>query len=453
MAIVDDIFSILRKGNEARNDINDLLKYNTQSLAKRASNSTLQFPCLIGNDIPIAMASAVTRNMDLVYASFVQTVVSADPMIDISIDRSPLDYMKRLHQNLKLESVIFESALHSKDEELQEMKTFLESECPNVLIPEDLEDTYLEGAYKGEYKLFLDPTGSYGVAFTESKVTPDIIKSNQEGLKQYLNQFDLRPFPTMEAERGDVAAAILQNTVDASERDKRDFNLKYSDKLNNSTKLLDRDVKKSNDIQPYALQVRLMAVNDKKEFVQFIDFIMGVKAIMHPVKADELLTNITYVLQNKNPVFNFIKWTTGEISLIKDLLLHLDEIKFDVTYKNRGNSAWIPTLKRMKEKKVGIKRLMLTKLVPNATMVVSSFIVDEVKRKLGMDLRDVYFAKKIISELFLLSFIIVDEGTETVEILYEGSTSFETYALETLERQVSMSSNRLGKEIGRMISQ
>ena len=91
-------------------------------------------------------------------------------------------------------------------------------------------------------------------------------------------------------------------------------------------------------------------------------------------------------------------------------------------------------------------------MVPNATIVITSFEVEDIRNEYGFDVRDIYFAKKLMKELFLLGFIIIDEGTETIDILYDGSDSFETYTLETLEREVSLNSNKLGREIGRMIS-
>ena len=106
----------------------------------------------------------------------------------------------------------------------------------------------------------------------------------------------------------------------------------------------------------------------------------------------------------------------------------------------------------LKDKKVEFGTFGVRKLVPNATLVISTFELDEIRKRTGVDLHDVHFAKKLIQQLFLLTFIIVDEGSETIEILYESSSAFETYALETLEREISMNSNKLGKEIGRMIS-
>ena len=58
--------------------------------------------------------------------------------------------------------------------------------------------------------------------------------------------------------------------------------------------------------------------------------------------------------------------------------------------------------------------------------------------------------KKIVK--LLMTFIILDEGSQTMDILYQDSSSFETYALETIQREVSLNSNRLANEIGRMIS-
>ena len=57
-----------------------------------------------------------------------------------------------------------------------------------------------------------------------------------------------------------------------------------------------------------------------------------------------------------------------------------------------------------------------------------------------------------MSGLFLVAFVIIDDTTGTIDILYDGSDSFQTYALETLERENSMNSNKLGREIGRMIA-
>lgn len=57
-----------------------------------------------------------------------------------------------------------------------------------------------------------------------------------------------------------------------------------------------------------------------------------------------------------------------------------------------------------------------------------------------------------MSQLSLIAFVIIDEATGTVNILYDGDSDYQTYSLETLQRQNDLTSNKLGREIGRMIS-
>ena len=75
-----------------------------------------------------------------------------------------------------------------------------------------------------------------------------------------------------------------------------------------------------------------------------------------------------------------------------------------------------------------------------------------IKKNFGYDLKNPKFALKLMKSLFLMNFIIIDEGTRTIDILYDGENTYQTYALETLEREVSMSSNKIGRELTRMIS-
>ena len=52
-----------------------------------------------------------------------------------------------------------------------------------------------------------------------------------------------------------------------------------------------------------------------------------------------------------------------------------------------------------------------------------------------------------------MAFVIVDEGSQTLDILYQDGSSFETIALETIQREISTNSNRIGNELGRLLTQ
>ena len=179
---------------------------------------------------------------------------------------------------------------------------------------------------------------------------------------------------------------------------------------------------------------------------------IGVKTILHLIRSDEIVDNIARSIANRSVMFNFIRWTTGEISFIKDLLLHLDDLKFDVNNRAKGYSAWFPTLKRLKDRKVSFKNFRANQLIPNSSLVISSYEVNLLEEKYGIIIKDVGIAKRLINNLFLMTLVILDDASLTMDILYQDSTSFETYALETIQREVSLNSNRLANEIGRMIS-
>jgi hypothetical protein len=57
-----------------------------------------------------------------------------------------------------------------------------------------------------------------------------------------------------------------------------------------------------------------------------------------------------------------------------------------------------------------------------------------------------------MNALFLMGFIIIDEGTNTMSAIWDGARSFQVFPIEALERENMTNQNRLGKEIGRMLA-
>lgn len=440
MGMIDEITSLMRKGPELASQL-DNVRINNKSIARGANDATFQFPILISNTIPIDMASTIARTMERTYVGFTQQWLSLNPTIDITLDRNIIQYLKKFHQNVTVESVMNE-----------------------LMVKENEVSTYLEKVEDDDYVLFTNKDKTFGVLFNRAdRPTMTMLESHKEFLKDFLSDFDLSKIPHVgdtvitEAETdnvtsADIASAIINNRIREKEDMLNDRNIKNSNMMR-APQLTDREIKKANDIMPYALQVRLMAVNDKKEFVQFIDFVLGVKTILHPINSDDVIENIERVMQNRSPIFKFLKWTTGEISLFKNLLLNIDDMKHDVINKASGKSPWFGKLKRLKDRKINFHDGTVPHaLIPNTTLVITSQEADYLRNHYAIDVTNAKNARKLVDSLFLMAFIIVDEGTGTVDILYDGSSAYQTYALETLEREVSLSSNKLGREIGRMIS-
>ena len=430
MGLIEDITGLMRKGPELAGKAN-AVKLNTKSIARGAKDSTFQFPCLIVDSAPIDMANTIARTLDHVYATFTQTWLSMNSMFDITIDPSPLSYLRKLHQNLKLES--------------------------GLEVDDDDVEKYMEKVYDGTYKLYMNPEQTYGVVFNVAdKATKEMMESHKDMLREYMSEFDLRPIEVVqeadEPSAYDLAQAVIDGQISRGDDERRRNILADTDHAQ-APKLLDRDVKKSNDLVPYAIQVRLIAVNDKKEFVQYVDFIVGVKTILHPVQSQDMIENIARALQNKSILFKFLRWTTGEISLVKDLILNINDMKHDALNRADGKSPFFSTLKRLKKRKFGVSNLTVPHaLIPNATIVITSYEADYLENNYAVDIRNSTVAKKLINTMFLMAFVIMDEGSGTISILYDGDDSYQTYSLETLERDNSLNSNKLGREIGRMIS-
>ena len=439
MGILDELHSAMRyaknlKGNLAEyGALKDKLK--RKSIAQSAKDSTMQFPCLCTDSIPLEQASAVARFLERVYASQVQIVLSQNQNIDISVDKTPTQYLKKFHQNPTYESA---DEMDDYDESIRILK---------------------ETAYDGSQVAYA--TKDLIMTFNESKSSAYLRESNREQLKDYLSDFDTRHFPLptsfLEAkERGDFASELIAASINATHRSNV---LRQSEVMSKVTKdrrapqLTDRDIKKANDAQPYAISIRLTAINERNEFVEYMDLVVGVKTVLHLIKSDDMVSNLARSVENKGKIFNFIRWTTGEISLIRDLILHIDDVKLDMQNTSTRLTSAFPALKRLKNKRFTLNNLStISQVIPNATICVSSYEVDAIERETGINIKEPFFASKITENLFLTALVILDEGSQTFDIMYGGDKDFQTYSLETIEREVTMNSNKLGREIGRMIS-
>ena len=63
MGVIDEIFSIIRKGPQVASQI-DQVKLNTKTIAGGARDATFQFPVLVSNTIDIDMASPIVRTIE-----------------------------------------------------------------------------------------------------------------------------------------------------------------------------------------------------------------------------------------------------------------------------------------------------------------------------------------------------------------------------------------------------
>ena len=214
---------------------------------------------------------------------------------------------------------------------------------------------------------------------------------------------------------------------------KREMNI--NNMGNTSVKMSDSDCKKANELVPTTLAVTLN-VKDEGNFGGSINFVLGIKTIMHPITSDEMIRNLVLACKNSSKFFKFIKWTTGEIKFVKDLLLNINDIRTDVLNSmSKKESGWFTALKKRRITS-GFKRMVTRKgLLPNASVTVTMDEVQIIRSQYGYDLTDPKLVIKIMQEYFLLSFVIVDSSQELAMFLFDGENHFQTMSFAGLERE------------------
>ena len=70
-----------------------------------------------------------------------------------------------------------------------------------------------------------------------------------------------------------------------------------------------------------------------------------------------------------------------------------------------------------------------------ATLVISQEDVEDLKKMNGIDVESIRIIKPIMEKLNLLYFVIIDESSESIKILIDGSDDYEVYPFSALEKE------------------
>lgn len=395
------------------------------SIAKRASEGTLQFPVLISSSIDIETAQNISKALERNYSTFAQIAFSHTPTDNWNKNWTASDYIKNFHQNtgIKTDRHDIVDAINSI------MDSYNVYEDDNIVVFSATYESATTNIKASNKEQLFDVMEHVRHDILNNKYIPktEVIYNfkNNELNKKYNNH------------------NIVSEANDYSKNKSKDLN---------SDMLKDNDVKKSNELVSTTLHVRIRLVNDKNEDMGVVDFIVGIKCILHPVKSNDMVINVVNACRNDNKVFNFLRWTTGEISFFRDFLLNVGEIKTDVTNYKTGSSPWWLALKRRKSL-ANLKDSMFIgkKILPNATIAISAEEVEFIKSEYGYDLYNPIFFSKIMNQYFLLGFVIVDSSSQVAHFLFEDQTNFQTVTFSALEKS-SVNDERKFKEMLKVVN-
>lgn len=492
---------ILKDVSAAIKDVADLSKEvnigagKAASIAKISQQATLQFPIITSRSIDIDTAQSVSKALERQYANFVQIVISLNPYLDLQKDKDMAGYIKRIHQNnpklLELEescmnvysdetlavSMLFSlnegasgEVLYSNKKQSFSVLESLNTMAVNDLYkPETMNISLAEASlnhYCKEHGILLEADvpnekekngnslyaeiDNAGDALELNKIkTKHQMKMDKANYNNKVANDEQRIIDNNLKSQRDLESRIEQKAIGRAKlrNDLKKAEAEYSSR--NIVKLADNDVKKSNELVATTLAVT-MTVKDGQSFGGNRNFVIGVKGLLHPVQSNEMVSNLLNGIKSGSKFFNFLRWTTGEITFLKDLVLNLDGIKEDVVKKHGGGSHWWTTLKRRKTlakvKNIGGKN----KIIPNASIVCSMEEVAELKEAYGIDLMDVKHIKKLMDQYFLLGFAIVDASQELCYFMFDGEQNFQAVSFRGMEKE-NNSKNDF-KEIYKMIN-
>lgn len=441
--------------------------YSTKrSISASAMEGTANFPMLIEDSTPIEDCIMIARAAEKKFASFLLTVLTMDPYLEVSKGETPSasSYLRQFHQNMRVKDSVKGAHISLVDlikESTDVEYTAFESEAFRLAA----------AVYEGVQRSIPADINVRCNYTLESVVTPDTVNERfrigmptMEGSnKSRPNQRDIRNV-NLDTKGGDVKfgsnvdtviqkGAIAPTIHSHAHLDKDSINLTVKtggaiqqaanagrtnvrDRGGQWKTLSDNDCKKANDLVPTLLHVRVYPVDKyTREELTPIDFVMGVKATVHPLPMTEITRMVVSGMRNEDFVFNFFRWTTGEIKFFKDFLFAIDTIKMDAKDAGHDVTGWRPALK--KRRLASKTKLHLTKnsVLPNASLVVSRGCVDYIKENYGYDLTDERIINRMMDVYFLLGFVMVDTVTQRVTFRYDGIESTDTYTYDTLRRE------------------
>lgn len=398
------LFADKLSGEDAKDIANDFMFGLGDSIKNRTKDLILQFPVLCSDSISMEYMTIINKAFESDYASKIGIAIQSIPATSA---KNTMEFLKQFHKNIYA-NYMEDCKNYSKST----VKSINES-CKKISRKPVINESSLN---KVSLAKILKEDNDEGHIITKaSTLNNDPPKLNGKEIEA-LNDMN----PTI----------IKAKVFFISNSDDGDYlRQTYADHSSDNGTTVNIDIKNKN--------THLIAK----------DILFGVKAIIHPLRHEEVVDYLANSTKGSNALFKFIRWRSGELKLFKDLLLCVDinkKLAFDNADKH---SFWWKKLESMaQDKRIAsinnkLKKsaqldlgVVKNKPIPTCTMVVSKTDVDNIYEKYGIDiLHDVRQPFKIMKHYFLLNFVVVDESTETVYIYDENLKRYSFYSIKSLK--------------------
>lgn len=424
------------------------------SITRLAQDSICQFPTMFSASIDTDDVTIIARALEKQYASVMLSVLSLHNNINLDKYDSASDYIKSFHNNKDIPTNI--------------------KAATNFLIESDL------SGYEDVEGCNITATAGGVNKFPLSAVQECWDVLDEQINKSVLNDI-YKPYTrTINALESKIEAANEAKLKAATELD---INLGV-DKINGIEKA-GKAIRRSNTVMPvdaihgnrYDADIRSsgkasIIKNDKltalEPTMMDVDFtfynkngtqwkqsvVLGIKTMIRLLKSDLMVANMAEACKTSNPIFKFIKWTKGEFKLVRDLIFNVSEIKDNATTGAKDSRKWLKALKRRKAIN-NITKWADNRLLPNTTIIMTTFEAHQVAEMTGVDLTDVSNALNVMNKYYLLGFGVYDTETKILSMLFDGDSDFSDATISALKgssgKEVDLTNlKELQKIMGRM---
>ena len=463
--VVADIFDTLKDGIRLVGDtVNPKTARvrNARSIARATSGLTLAFPVICTNTLPLETATMIAKAIERKNVAMLQMAFSA---YNITSDADAISHLSKFHTNLNLSKMDLDSfmdAMEMLDESsriyTQEISAIRE-DCKrnlNFVLDDSINETSLlefkEVNTMGRSSIIyeaprpkdlngkpLDDKDIEDLAYdnTGKGTSVDDIRwyYDQKHKEDQLNFQKDKYAKDMEAKKDQLAAQQKQQDADKEDK-QRQATVNKTDYF--TKQLLPSDVKKANEMQPTLMIVNFYVNEKDRDLNVAQQFVCGVKSKLYAIDSSAIINKIITKHVDSDILLKLVKVSTREISFVKDFLLGIDDAKLDSlsrSKKGSGSAIFKALERRALNGKIRRSLRMENSAKAISTLVVSSEEAEELRKYENIDITSPKIVIPIMEKLNLLYFVIVDNTAESVNILTDGETEFETYSFTSLERE------------------
>ena len=445
--VVADIFETLRDGIKLVGDtVNPKTAKvrNARSIARATSGLTLAFPVICSNTLPLETATMIAKAIERKNVALLQMAFSA---YNITSDSDAISHLSKFHQNLNLGKMDLDSFMDAMESLSESSNIYpneiaaIKEDCKrnlNFILDDSINERslleYSEIHTMGRESIIYEaprPKDLSGNPLSDDDME-DMAYDNT-GIGH--SKEDIRWYYDQKNKEDKQKLDTIKVNNDA--RDKyRQATQNRSDQF--TKQLLPSDVKKANEMQPTLMVVNFYVNEKDRDLNVAQQFVCGVKSKLYPIDSSDIINKIITKHVDSDVLLKLVKVSTREISFVKDFLLGIDDAKLDSLSKSRkgsGSTLFKALERRALKGKVRRSLRLENSAKAISTLVISSEEAEDLRKYENIDVMNPRTIVPIMEKLNLLYFVVVDTIGESVNMLTDGETEYESYSFTALERE------------------